>query len=151
MRDEVLASYSKKLKAVHKEGRVLKIHHMEETVNQALTAPSTTSSKKRRRRRRKAVKPPIYGSRFLLELDIELNKPKQRVFHTSEYVYLPKGSDNLCHTVNFQWRRNHVIDVYFVIASELHIIILLCDITMGPLTVEVAENLLIRGVSSFQG
>ena len=36
--------------------------------------------------------------------------------HTSEYVYLPKGSDKLCHTSNFQWRRDVI--VYMVIAGE---------------------------------
>jgi hypothetical protein len=94
---------------------------MEETINQALTAPAPPPGPRRRRRRRKPTKPPIYGSRFLLELDVELKTPQPRVIHTSEYVYVPKDSDNLCHTVNFQWRRPHPIDIYFIIASELHV------------------------------
>ena len=54
-------------------------------------------------------------------MDVELKTPQPRVIHTSEYVYLPKDSDNLCHTVNFQWRRSRPIEVYFVIASELYV------------------------------
>ena len=40
------------------------------------------------------------GSRYLLELDIQLH---QKTVHTSEYVYLNKNSTHLCHTSNFQW------------------------------------------------
>ena len=54
-------------------------------------------------------------------MDVELKMPQPRVIHTSEYVYLPKDSDNLCHTINFQWRRSRPIEVYFVIASELYV------------------------------
>ena len=43
------------------------------------------------------------GSRFLLELDIQLHQPAEETVHTSEYVYLNKDSNHLCHTSNFQW------------------------------------------------
>lgn len=118
VKDKILAIYTRKLQSVHGDGKVLKIHHMEETVNQALTAPAPTGPRRRRRRRRPPAKPPIYGSRFLIEMDVELKTPQPRVIHTSEYVYLPKDSDNLCHTVNFQWRRSRPIEVYFVIATK---------------------------------
>ena len=74
------------------------------------------------------------GSRFLLELvsrktrgrcscvcvcllqDIEL-EGESEVVHTSEYVYLGSGSSStLCHTSNFQWRRN--VDVYLVVSLK---------------------------------
>ena len=57
------------------------------------------------------------GSRFLLEMDIQLHEPHAETVHTSEYVYLKKGSSNLCHTSNFQWTKN--VDVHFIVAGML--------------------------------
>ena len=37
------------------------------------------------------------------------------VTHTSEYAYLPAGTDSLCHTSNFQWKRN--VDVHVVVSG----------------------------------
>ena len=54
------------------------------------------------------------GSRFLLELVIELTNP-QELINTSEYVYLQTGSDKLCHTSNFQWQRG--VKVYLIVAG----------------------------------
>ena len=62
--------------------------------------------------------PDVYGSRFLLELDIQLYTPKKQLVHTSEYVYLPKDSNELCHTATFQWRKTPTVDVYFVVTCE---------------------------------
>jgi hypothetical protein len=55
------------------------------------------------------------GSRFLLELDIQL-EGESDVLHTSEYVYLAAGASGLCHTSNFQWKRN--VDVYLVVSVK---------------------------------
>ena len=55
------------------------------------------------------------GSRFLLEMDIQLYDPEE-IAHTSEYVYLKKDSDYLCHTNNFQWTKN--AEVYFIVAGN---------------------------------
>ena len=55
------------------------------------------------------------GSRFLLELDIQLHQPAEETVHTSEYVYLNKDSTHLCHTSNFQWTKN--VDVHFVVSG----------------------------------
>ncbi|CAI8005119.1 N-acetyl-beta-glucosaminyl-glycoprotein 4-beta-N-acetylgalactosaminyltransferase 1 [Geodia barretti] len=55
------------------------------------------------------------GSRFLLELDIQL-EGESEVLHTSEYVYLATGASSLCHTSNFQWKRN--VDVYLVVSVK---------------------------------
>ena len=38
------------------------------------------------------------------------------MLHTSEYVYLASGGDTLCHTSNFQWRRN--VDVHIVVSVK---------------------------------
>ncbi len=54
------------------------------------------------------------GSRFLLELVIELSNSRELI-NTSEYVYLQTGSDKLCHTSNFQWKRG--VKVYLVVTG----------------------------------
>ena len=54
------------------------------------------------------------GSRFLLELMIELRNPSELI-NTSEYVYLPKGEERLCHTSNFQWMKN--VDVHLIVSG----------------------------------
>ena len=54
------------------------------------------------------------GSRFLLELMIELHNPSELI-NTSEYVFLPKGEDRLCHTSNFQWKTK--VDVHLVVTG----------------------------------
>ena len=55
------------------------------------------------------------GNRFLLEMDVQLHQPQEELVHTSEYVYLKKGTSLLCHTSNFQWRPD--VDVHFVVSS----------------------------------
>jgi hypothetical protein len=55
------------------------------------------------------------GSRFLLELDIQL-EGESEVLHTSEYVYLATGASSLCHTSNFQWKKN--ADVHIVVSVK---------------------------------
>ena len=59
------------------------------------------------------------GSRFLLEMDVQLLEPRRELVHTSEYVYLKHGSDQLCHTSNFQWTKN--VEVYFVLAGKCEV------------------------------
>lgn len=54
------------------------------------------------------------GSRFFLELMIEIENP-QGIINTSEYVYLPKDGNTLCHTSNFQWKRS--VDVHLVVSG----------------------------------
>ena len=76
-------------KSAHK-GQVSQLVNMEETVNKK------------------------DGSRFLLELVIELSN-RRELINTSEYVYLQAGSDKLCHTSNFQWRGG--VKVYLVVAG----------------------------------
>lgn len=89
--DHVMSLYKDALnKSAHK-GHVSQLVNMEETYNNN------------------------DGSRFLLELVIELNHPKGLI-NTSEYVYLPSGSDDLCHTSNFQWKSG--VRVYLVVAGE---------------------------------
>ena len=44
------------------------------------------------------------------------------VVHTSEYVYLPANTTQLCHTANFQWTPN--TDVHLVVTGE-------CGISMN--------------------
>lgn len=73
------------------DGEVLDIRYLEETPNEEK------------------------GSRFLLELDIQL-KDEEKPVHTSEYVYLPTGKDALCHAENFQWSKG--VDVYVVVSVK---------------------------------
>ena len=40
----------------------------------------------------------------------------ESVIHTSEYVYLKSGSNSLCHTTNFQWKRD--VYVYIVVSVK---------------------------------
>jgi hypothetical protein len=61
------------------------------------------------------------GSRFLLEMDVQLHQPKEETVHTSEYVYLKKGSSRLCHTTNFQWNKEAY--VHLIVAGTVYIII----------------------------
>jgi hypothetical protein len=58
----------------------------------------------------------LSACRFLLEMDVQLHKPKEETVHTSEYVYLKKGSSQLCHTTNFQWRKG--VEVHFIVSGE---------------------------------
>ena len=78
---------------------------MEETTNRNLP----TKAKKN---------PDVHGSRFLVEFDIQLSEPENKLVHTSEYVYLAKGLESLCHTSNLQWRRSPTVDVYLVVSCE---------------------------------
>ncbi len=55
------------------------------------------------------------GSRFLLEMDVQLSGVDGETVHTSEYVYLKAGSDVLCHTSNFEWKKQ--MEVYFVVTG----------------------------------
>ena len=87
------------------KGEIVKLRYMEETVNRNLP----TKAKRN---------PDVHGSRFLLELDIQLHEPEKKLVHTSEYVYLPKDSNELCHTDNFQWRKTPTVDVYLVVSCE---------------------------------
>ena len=93
---------------------------MEETVNTDLPAPTEEGVT--------PVSPYVYGSRFLLELDVQLYAPEKQLVHTSEYVYLPADSNELCHTANLQWtpRRNSTVDVYFIITREWHLYVCMC-------------------------
>ncbi len=88
--DLVMLLYKEALnKSTHK-GHVSQLINMEETINEE------------------------DGSRFLLELVVELTNPQEFV-NTSEYVYLKTGSDKLCHTSNFQWQRG--VKVYLVVTG----------------------------------
>ena len=91
---KVVALYSNALHAKKTlEGDVVATHYMEETPNKN------------------------DGSRFLIELDIQLYKPTEELVHISEYVYLHKASNVLCHTSNFQWTKN--AEVYFIVAGKM--------------------------------
>ena len=68
----------------------MKLHYLEETANRG------------------------DGSRFLLEMEVELDDDK--TVYTAEYVYLKSGSSQLCHTSNFQWTKN--VDVYFIVTGK---------------------------------
>ena len=88
--DLVMLLYKEALnKSTHK-GHVSQLINMEETINEE------------------------DGSRFLLELVVELTNPQEFV-NISEYVYLKNGSDKLCHTSNFQWQRG--VKVYLVVTG----------------------------------
>ncbi len=90
MVNKVKSLYTKALAASSLvNGSLVDIHYMEETENKN------------------------EGSRFLLEMDVRLH-PRNELVHTSEYVYLKKGSSTLCHTSNFQWRRATYI--HFVVS-----------------------------------
>ena len=89
MVDKVVSLYTAALKASN--GDIMRLHHLEQTINKD------------------------HGSRFLLEMEVQLYHPEKRIVHTSEYVYLKNGSSKLCHTSNFQWKKN--VEVYFVIAG----------------------------------
>lgn len=104
--DKVFSLYSKAFQASKKyKGDIIKIHYLEESRN------SKVPTKKTRH-------PEVVGYRYLLELDIQLHEPEEKLIHTSEYVYLPKDSTELCHTSNFQWRKSPTVDVYFVVSCE---------------------------------
>ena len=85
---------------------------MEETTNRNLP----TKAKKN---------PDVHGSRFLIEFDIQLLEPEKELVHTSEYVYLAKGSSELCHTSNYQWKKSPTVDVYFVVSCEYSTVVYL--------------------------
>ena len=104
--DKVFSLYYKAFNASNKyKGSILKLRHMEETVNRNIAT-------------KKVRNPTPIGSRFLIELDVQLLEPENKVVHTSEYVYLPKDSTALCHTTNFQWQKSPTVDVYFVVSRE---------------------------------
>ena len=90
----MVSLYTRALEASQNvKGRVVGLHYLEETTNKN------------------------QGSRFLLEMDVQLLEPRRELVHTSEYVYLKSSSDQLCHTSNFQWRKN--VMVYFVVSGNL--------------------------------
>ncbi|XP_019864255.1 PREDICTED: N-acetyl-beta-glucosaminyl-glycoprotein 4-beta-N-acetylgalactosaminyltransferase 1-like [Amphimedon queenslandica] len=87
----VLLLYRKEFSKFYTNRKVKGIHYLVETKDQS------------------------YGSRFLLEMDIQLENGD--TMQTSEYVYLPnKKRGRLCHTLNFQWKRN--INVYIVVSVK---------------------------------
>jgi len=43
------------------------------------------------------------------------------IVHTSEYTYLPKDSEALCHTQNFQWIKD--VDVHIVISGQIRMVL----------------------------
>jgi hypothetical protein len=90
----VLELYKKAFSKEISKGLVNKVVKMEETLNKDA------------------------GSRFLLELEIEIavSDGSTSTVHTSEYVYLPKGGHTLCHTSNFQWQKN--VDVHIVVSVK---------------------------------
>jgi hypothetical protein len=92
MVESVLKLYNKSLAESKVKASVIGLRHLEETANKN------------------------DGSRFLLEMDLQLHHPKEETLHTSEYVYLKKGSSQLCHTTNFQW--NKEVEVHFVVSGE---------------------------------
>ena len=95
----------------YEDAKVLKIHHLELTQNKSLRP---VRDKKNRRK----LLWPHYGDRFLIEMEVRLEKPEPRVVYTSEYAYMPRNSDKLCHTSNFQWKRSGPANVYLVVACE---------------------------------
>ncbi len=58
------------------------------------------------------------GSRFLLEMEVQLHEPQEEIIYTSEYVYLKKDSSQLCHTSNFQWTKN--AEVHLVVSGRYY-------------------------------
>ena len=59
------------------------------------------------------------GSRFFLEMDVQLHHSQEELVHTAEYVYLKKGSTHLCHTSNFQWKKDAYI--HFVVSGTYYV------------------------------
>ncbi len=53
----------------------------------------------------------------IVTLCISPSLPVSTVY-TSEYVYLPAGTSELCHAENFQWRKD--IDVYLVMTGNVN-------------------------------
>ena len=89
--NNVVALYNKSLAASTVKGSLVGLRSLEETANRN------------------------DGSRFLLEMDVQLHQPQEQTVHTSEYVYLKKGSSQLCHTSNFQWTKN--AHVHFIVSG----------------------------------
>ncbi|KAL5467149.1 hypothetical protein EMCRGX_G031341 [Ephydatia muelleri] len=86
-------------------GEVMKVHYLEQTENRDS------------------------GLRFLLELEIKLQKQNKLVY-TSEYIYRPANhSELLCHTSNFEWTPS--VDVYVVISLK----------NLGQWFVHLVENM----------
>ena len=111
--DKVLSLYSKAFNASKEyKGEIVKLRYMEETVNTDLPAPTEEGVT--------PVSPYVYGSRFLLELDVQLYAPEKQLVHTSEYVYLRKLKDSseLCHPTNLQWKKTPTVKVYFIVTCE---------------------------------
>ncbi len=103
--DSIVSMYSKALGASKEvQGTVMGLHYLEETTNKG------------------------DGSRFLLEMDMQLHQPRQELVRTSEYVYLKKGSSHLCHTSNFQWSQN--VHVHFVVSGMCSREIMTIDINV---------------------
>lgn len=93
MMEKVKRYYSEALAASkHFNGTVVGIHYMEESDNKN------------------------DGLRYLLEMDVQLDYPRNELVHTSEYTDLKKEPSMLCHTSNFQWVRDTYI--YFVVSGE---------------------------------
>ena len=91
--DSVVSMYTKALAASESvQGTVVGLHYLEQTTNKE------------------------DGSRFLLEMNVQLHQPQEELVHTSEYVYLKKGTTHLCHTSNFQWRPK--VDVHLVVSGK---------------------------------
>ena len=90
-KNQLVSLYTEAAKANEKVKEVVGLHYLEETPNKN------------------------DGSRFLLEMDVKLKESPEEVVRTSEYVYLKEGSTQLCHTSNFQWRKN--TKVYFVVSG----------------------------------
>ena len=57
-----------------------------------------------------------------------LYRSADKTLHTSEYVYLPNDGSGLCHTVNFQWKKN--VDVHFLVTCKIlmssDILVIMC-------------------------
>ena len=83
--------YKEAFEASSVQGTIVGLHYMEQTTNKE------------------------DGSRYLLEMDVQLHQPHEELVHTSEYVYHKKGVPSICHTSNFQWRKS--VDVHFVVSG----------------------------------
>eukprot|EP00731_Ephydatia_muelleri_P026583 Em0018g683a len=76
--ERVLELYKKALQSSSYQNDNVRIYQLEETINGRS------------------------GSRFHLEMELKPTGNGASIY-TSEYVYLPAGSNELCHTTNFQW------------------------------------------------
>ena len=66
-----------------------------------------------------------------------------KMIHTSEFVYLARGTEELCHTSNLEWRKD--VNVHVIVSGDLITLVtlsyprlLLCS--EGPVTMDTTSH-----------